>query len=849
MRYSLSQEKWRLKGTDSYIPLRDKSMETGQVLRGITPWIDCQVPGGVALALYRAGWIEYPYFELNSLKCEWIENRWWIYETVLDRPNLQGTRFKLCFRGVDYHAYIYLNNQLLGEHEGMYEAFSFDITEEFRKSQQLKLSVVIRHAPDEMGQIGYTSMTHTQKSRFNYKWDFGTRLVNLGIWEDVEIVAENDYVLGDVALNSDVEAGCGLISCSGTVEANVPDLKDLTVTAEVSLNGTHVTQCNMPVEKGTYHAVLSIENPELWYPNGYGTQPLYDVVLQLRCGDEILDTRTYQQGIRRLRYLQNENPPQGALPYTFEVNGEKIYIKGVNMTPLDHIYGDIPEERYEATVKAMAAMNVNLVRVWGGGIIEKECFYRLCDQYGLMVWQEFIQSSSGIDNIPSKRPEFLKLLKETAVCAIKSRRNHTCLSAWSGGNELMDKDNIPSNYEDINIAMLKALVEELDPGRIMYPTSASGPNEWQQSVPGLSHDVHGDWKYRGNPRHYETYAVADNLFHSEFGCEGANGMKSMNRVLSVQRRKPSHMDVDDVWRFHGDWWCTYDRDMELFGKMEDLPEFVAGSQWIQAEAIRFVLEANRRRAFHNSGSIVWQFNEPWPNVSCTCLYSYFDDAKMAYFWSKKAYAPFHVSLDYRSLNPVMGSTFRGEVWLSADRQDTQPATVSAEVLDMTGKVLHRIEKTDVVNKHHSEPCMKLEFRVPDLPVYVVRVHGERGTERDDTCYFFSTAETEIYRPYRELPDPKLEVTCLETCENSCRYLVRNVGGSAAIHIHAMEAGDRFLILPEDDYFTLFPGESKAVNIQIRPRFAYGFDEYRDMTKDQKPDIRFQVFPNCEKLYD
>ena len=90
MRYSLSQEKWRLKGTDSYIPLRDRSMETGQVLRGITPWIDCHVPGCVALALYRAGWIEYPYFELNSLKCEWIENRWWIYETTLKRPNLQG---------------------------------------------------------------------------------------------------------------------------------------------------------------------------------------------------------------------------------------------------------------------------------------------------------------------------------------------------------------------------------------------------------------------------------------------------------------------------------------------------------------------------------------------------------------------------------------------------------------------------------------------------------------------------------------------------------------------------------------------------------------------------------------
>lgn len=844
MRYSLSQEKWRLKGTDSYVPLRDRSMETGQVLRGITPWIDCQVPGGVALELYRAGWIEYPYFELNSLKCEWIENRWWIYETTLKRPNLQGTRYKLLFHGVDYHAYIYLNNQLLGEHEGMYESFSFDITEEFLKSEELKLSVVIRHAPDEMGQIGHTSMTFTQKSRFNYKWDFGTRLVNLGIWEDVEILAENDYVLEDVALDSDVEAGIGQITCAGTVAANVESTKALTVVAEVLLGEKSVASSVLPVENGSYQGTLTVENPELWYPNGYGKQPLYDVVLKLTDGQQCFDTKTYQQGIRRLRYLQNENPPQGALPYTFQVNGEKIYIKGVNMTPLDHIYGDIPEERYEATVRAMADMHVNLVRVWGGGVIEKECFYRLCDKYGLMVWQEFIQSSSGIDNIPSKRPEFLRLLEKTAVCALKNRRNHTCLSAWSGGNELMDAQNIPSTYEDLNIAMLKKLVEELDPGRIMYPTSASGPNEWQQGIPGLSHDVHGDWKYRGNPRHYETYAVADNLFHSEFGCEGANGMKNMNRVLSEPRRKPSHMDVDDVWRFHGDWWCTYDRDMELFGKMEDLPEFIAGSQWIQAEAIRYVLEANRRRAFHNSGSIVWQFNEPWPNVSCTCLYSYFDDAKMAYFWSKQAYKSFHVSLDYRRLNPAPGTAFRSQVWLSADRAGDTPAKVWAEALDIRGQVFSRKEIETVMNESHSVMVMDLEFPVPELPVYAVRVCAQRGEERDESCYFFSTATKEIYRAYRELPSAKLEVTCLD--ENSHRYQIKNTGETAALHVHAREMADNYLILPDEDYFTLFPGESKNVEIRVQPRFNYGFDEYPKKNLTAGPDIRFLAYPDCEK---
>lgn len=194
-------------------------METGRAMKGLTPWIDCQVPGGVALALYRAGWIEHPYFGMNSLKAEWIEHRWWMYETTFRKPMLEGTRFSLVFHGVDYDALIYLNNQFLGEHVGMYDAFSFDITDTFLEAETLKLVVILKDAPDEMGQVGYTSETQTQKSRFNYKWDFGTRLVNLGIWKDVEIIAEEACALRDLHVRTDVtDEGAGQVIASGAVE-------------------------------------------------------------------------------------------------------------------------------------------------------------------------------------------------------------------------------------------------------------------------------------------------------------------------------------------------------------------------------------------------------------------------------------------------------------------------------------------------------------------------------------------------------------------------------------------------------------------------------------------------------
>lgn len=847
MHFSLSSCQWRLKGTERYVPIQGDTMETGRPMKGLTPWIDCQVPGGVALALYRAGWIEYPYYGMNSLKSEWIEHRWWMYETTFPKPELTGKRYRLVFHGVDYDALIYLNNRFLGEHVGMYDAFSYDITEIFNTSEILKLVVVIKDAPNEMGQVGYTSETQTQKSRFNYKWDFGTRMVNVGIWENVEIVAEQDFALRDLHIRTDVaDNGVGQVILSGAVESNCGAQAALAVRVTVSQVGETVACVDIPVEEDSFSGMAEIQNPELWWPNGAGAQPLYDVALELTADGVVQDTASFRQGVRRLRFLQNENSPADALPYTYEINGKRIYIKGVNLTPLDHIYGDIPAERYDATLRAIAAMNVNLIRVWGGGIIEKECFYDLCDELGILVWQEFIQSSSGIDNIPSVKPEFLRLLEKSSRYAASTLRNHTSLAAWSGGNELMKNGSDPVGYDHPNIALLKKIVDETNPEHFFYPTSASGPSFRQSQTPNISHDVHGEWEYAGNPKHYEWYGNADHLFNSEFGSSGVSGTRTALRVLPEASRKPASVEENADWRFRGDWWCSYDRDTQMFGQLKDLPEFVSASQWIQAESIRFMVEANRRRAFHSSGSIIWQFNEPWPNITCTCLYTYYDEAKMAYFWAKNAYKPFHVSLDYRTLNPV--GEFSGSLWLSRDDCAAgEMAEVRWEVLAMDGRVLFCGSGERILPGVHSTKCMDFRFVVPCETVYAVRVSARCGEQRDSGIYFFSTEQTNIYRPYLQQPTPELETEKIAELPGVETWRVTNRGTSVALHIHCLERSDQWLTLPEDDFFTLFPGESRRVSVSFRKRFRYGFDEYADVKAEEKPDVVFLPFPLKEML--
>ncbi|QJC51050.1 hypothetical protein HGI30_05380 [Paenibacillus albicereus] len=656
---------WEVKGFWPWVPLKGTSMEIGNELLGVTEWIPATVPGGVHEDLYRAGHIPDPYVDRNSLAVEWVENRWWVYRGRFARPELEpDCRIELVLAGLDYEAIVSLNGRRLGEHEGMYEPAVYDVTELLGERESAELQIILKQAPDEMGQIGKTSETFTQKSRFNYKWDFSTRLVHVGIWEGVWLRVRRAVSLDELALHADVrEDGTGLVSVSALARVEAGTER---ATAELELldpDGQAVLRWSGPVADGEVKAELEVPRPRLWFPNGYGEQPLYELRLRLFADGRLAEETCRRTGIRRLEYRRNPGGPDDALPYTFVVNGRPVYIQGANLTPLDHLYGNVGAERYGWIARLARRANLNLLRVWGGGLIEKEELYDLCDRLGILVWQEFIQSSSGIDNEPSKKPRFLELLGRSAVQALKTRRNHVSLAVWSGGNELMSAPDRPSTYEDSNLAYLRALVAEHDPQRLFLPTSASGPRQYITSEKGVSHDVHGHWKYMGNPGHYPLYAEADHLFHSEFGVDGVSSAKSLRKFLSEPHRRPVSMEKSLVWRHHGEWWDTFGRDTELFGGFADLQAFSDASQWIQAEGLRFILEANRRRQGRQSGSIIWQLNEPWPNASCTNLVDYYMEPKMAYYWTRSAFEGTHASLDYRSLDAPAGSRLQAAVHL------------------------------------------------------------------------------------------------------------------------------------------------------------------------------------------
>lgn len=729
MRLDLTE--WKLAGYWPYTPIQQGSMETGHVHQGLTGVIDAKVPGSIYADLLRAGLIPDPYYDMNSLQCEWVKDRWWVYATTFSiKREEAGDVVRLVFQGIDYKARIYLNGEHLADHEGMYEPVILDVTEKIRYDQENYIKVILENAPDEMGQIGYTSQTYTQKARFTYKWDFCTRLVGMGIWEDVYLLTtgktfrrQSNLVTDSSSLQYSAEV-CG----KGSAKAVLYD------------NGTQVAQAQAEIQSGKVVLNMDVENPKLWWPNGYGDQPLYDleVVFYDESGKES-DREVLKTAFRTLSYAQCDDAIASALPYIPVYNGKKIYIKGVNCTPLDMMYGCVDEKRYDTFLKLAKEANVNLIRVWGGGIIEKEAFYRLCDKYGLMVWQEFIQSSSGLDNCPSKRPEFLALAEKTARYAVQSRRKHISLTFWSGGNELMDMSGKPSTFGDENIHMLYEIVKQYDPVHQMLPTSASGPVAWvNYEHPEYNHDVHGPWKYAGVKEHYHLYNVSPIQLHSEFGVDGMANYENIPKFLSGKHQVVTTMGEDMVWKHHGEWWDTYGyREHPVFGDIDSLKTFSTLSQFMQAEGIRYALEANRRRKWKNCGSIVWQFNEPWPNISCTNLVDYYGTPKLAYYFYRDAMKPWHVSMKYDALIWNENETFRGELFVHDDLGQGYDS-VSVTVRDGEGNIL--FEKTDK-SAFSFELPVKAQFG--DFFTVSCKV-GKDGRADENRYLFFITSKEKPY---------------------------------------------------------------------------------------------------------
>lgn len=783
-------------------------------------WINGTVPGDVISDALDAGLIANPYVDMQSRAAEWTSERDWVYRKRFDVPrSMSRQTVRLQFTGVDYTCHVYLNGQLLGKHDGMFVPFEFDVSQLLRFGKSNTLVVVVEHMPPVnlvQGQIGWSSEARIWKSRFAYNWDWCTRLVPLGIWQSVRVIATDKQWLSDAWVRTSVDQETATLTANISSRASDSTLTDARVRLRiVSPAGKTISKDEFTAVYAdgvaTVTATVPVTSPELWFPNGMGAQPIYRAQVELlNPAGKVLDDCSIAFGIRTIRAIANTGAAKDALPYTLEVNGRPMFVKGWNWAPIDNLYGRPLQERYERLLKLARHAHCNLLRVWGGGLLERESFYDLCDRLGILVWQEFHQSSSGINNRPPEDDAYLQYIEQQARQMIPLRRNHPSLAIWCGGNELMSDDGVPLNDQHPALARLKLVVHELDPDRLWLPTSSTGPvfsADPRYAGTGKMHDVHGPWQYLGAAEHYQFYNKLDSLYHSEFGAEGAANVRSLRTFISEKYIYPPDA-TNPAWIHHGSWWMHREKLEMMFGRINDIETFVRASQWMQAEGLRYAIESNRRRKWQCSGTSPWQLNEAFPNTACTNSIDYLGDTKPAYWWIRRAYEPVHISARYDRITWEPRQKWHAEIWINNSLQALPACTWSVDVMDLHGVSLGHTESVLNLADNAAIPAGEISVVLPTkrtIFLMLLTLVNAEGVVLSRNEYIFSTYAL----PFKTLLNAP--TTTLVVKKSGQSLSVRNTGMSPALFVQLLEQQGNWIV-PSDDYFCLAPGAKREVSI-------------------------------------
>jgi beta-mannosidase len=788
-------------------------------------WRAGTVPGSVHHDLWRHGEIPNPHYERNTLLMEWVPQRAWVYRKrfTVDESHA-GKRLQLRFEGVDYEAHFFLNGTHLGDHRSMFTPALFDVSDVLHYGAENVLAVIIEPAPREQPQLGRTSLVRTSKTRMNYWWDFCPRLVHLGIWDHVVLDVTGSVRVEDVwvrpTLSDDFQ------QATLRVEIQLSSSEATTATIETKIRYgdevvvRHKSEEQLEAGQTALAVELEVPAPRLWWPNGYGEQPLYQAEVRVLLGECESDRREVTFGIRRVEWVQNETPDKSALAYTAVVNGHKLYIKGWNWVPMDAMYGVERPAKLERLLTLAQRAHVNLLRLNGVGLIEKEAFYNLCDRLGIMVWQEFILSSSAVDRKPPEDEEYIEMIVREAEAIVPRKRNHPSLVIWGGGNELEGLDFLPLDDSEPAIAAQRAIVERLDPDRHWLPTSASGPMPFLgintiRNRPTSLHDVHGPWHFQGLTQQHTLYNESTSLLHSEFGVEGLTNLRALRALFSPENLWPATRD-NPVWYHLGaGWWLSETLWREFWGEMTTLETMVQATQFLQAEGVRYAIEANRRRKYQNSGSLPWQFDEPYPMAACTSAVDYYAQPKPLYHAVARAYAPLVVSATYSTQAWERRTDFEATIYaLNSHEQSFARVMVNARLIGVSGRVYEAQQEEVSIQSNRAAELMQVRWSLADLreDVFFLDLSLFDGENRPLAQNRYVFSRTDTLSPLRSVPTTSLAIH--REGEGGSWYLtITNAGEQAALWVWLEDGRDLLsdgYVYFSDNYFCLFPNESRTI---------------------------------------
>ncbi|CAI6087031.1 beta-mannosidase [Cohnella sp. JJ-181] len=814
--------------------------------------IDAQVPGHVHQDLLEAGLIADPGYRKQAEDCQWVEHWQWTYRRTFELERLEQGRPLLEFEGLDTYAEIELNGIRLARTDNMFIRYRFDISGLLRAGTN-ELTVRFRTVAEGLAGKSYVGLgaaftserLFVRRMQCTFGWDWVGRLVSYGIWRPVRIVFEDVAAIDDLFVYTKALDACGA-SLAVAVETTGRTEEPLRLSLAIAdPAGAIVWQAERRLNGGKLELTADLAEPELWWPAGYGGQPLYTFVAKLYDKSGLLDERSRAFGIRTVRIEQladrtgseearmtalirsqeterdaNADNPDGMVweangerpgsGFRLLVNGVPIFCKGANWVPCDPFPSRVSDSRYEHLLRLARDAGMTMLRCWGGGIYEPEPFWDWCDRLGIVVVQDFMMACG---TYPESDRDWTASLTAEVEGAIRALRNHPSLVWWNGDNENgMFAGEEDPDYPGRAIAerITGRLCAELDPSRPFQPTSPYGGSTNNSFTIGTAHYTGALFEmfdvFRNTDlRDYRSYfAGLLSRFCPEFPMFGTPEVHTLQRMMNDEDlADPSYHMLEYHTKNHPGL-----KDFSLFRALATLadklappaastPEQIRRMSFVQHELTRLTVEAYRRNRHYAGGILFWMYNDCWP-ASGWSLVDYYGYPKGGYYGFKKAARPVIASIERNAKSGTY------DCWVCSDMPEAIRGTGMLRILKLEGTAIDAavwsrafdfVVGAGLSAAAAAIPAGELDALLDDRHVLVMDIGGTFG---EDRCVYFSGLPA----------DMKLATSGLRVASHAGGAEAGSVTVTADRYAKAVLLHGAYVF--SDNYFDLLPGELRTI---------------------------------------
>ncbi|HSD13046.1 MAG TPA: glycoside hydrolase family 2 protein [Flavobacterium sp.] len=772
--------------------------------KGDVNWKPATVPGTVHTDLLNNKLIPNPFFGANEKQLQWIENEDWEYETsfTVSAKELGNKNIDLQFDGLDTYAEVFLNGTMVLKADNMFRTWKTAVKKHLKVGQN-KLKVVfhsaVKKGKEEAKKLPYTlpgdEKIFTRKAQYQYGWDWGPRFVTAGIWKKVQLHFWNSAKIENLRYEqkslSDAKAELLFIAELNCRKAGDYLLKINNKSASYSL------------KKGRNQLKISYEisNPKRWWSHGLGEAHLYPFTVSISQATKIIDTRGLNIGLRTLELVQEKD--NIGKSFYFKLNGVPVFMKGANYIPPDSFLPRAKDSVYKSIVKNAVDANMNMLRVWGGGVYADDAFYDECDKNGILVWQDFMFACAMY---PGDK-NFLNSVKQEVVDNVNRLQNHPSLAIWCGNNEndegwhnwgwqkqykYSEKDSasIWHDYKKLFHELIPKTLDSLlsKEKNLYWPSSPS--IGWGRKESLLQGDSHY-WGVWWGMEPFEIYKKKVGRFMSEYGFQGMPALETFKTFADVNDLNFTSDAVKNHQKHPTGYQTiqTYmERDYKIPTKFED---YIYVSQLLQAEGMKTAIEAHRRAKPYCMGTLYWQLNDCWPVTSWSSV-DYFGNWKAFHYQAKRSFEQVLIS--------VAEEDNQYKVYVINDELKPKKGKLQLEVVDFKGKNLWYSSLEVMIEANTSKAyysIAKKEFENfnPKQIVFSVKLSTVDAVVNSALYYFDKPKELQLYKP-------KITITHLtdDTIEVTTDVLAKNV----------------FLFSDKghfsDNYFDLLPNEKRVIKI-------------------------------------